>query len=102
MDLLRKWMRIWQFRRIPLAQAHDVNAIPRVVHVQGEQAAEPPEVGAIGIPESGRPEVGPQAIEVEDHLDGSAVDLAEVHHAVGRIGRSARWAREVRDVGHEA
>ena len=59
-----------------------VPAIVRVVDVERQEAAEPPEVAPGGFHQPSRPRSGLEPLEVEHHLDRPAVVLAEVHDPI--------------------
>ena len=86
--------------RVPLAEGDDRAAVVGVGDVERQEAAEPPEVAPGRVPAAVAAPLGLEAVEVEDHLDGPAVDLAEVHHPVLGVGRAAGRAGQVGDETH--
>ena len=79
-------VRIGKRGGMAFAEGDDVAGVVGVVDVEREEAAEAVEVGAVGVIEATWADFGFEAVEVEDELDGAAVDGAEIHDRGGGIG----------------
>ena len=78
----------------------DVLSVAGIVDVERQKRAESPKIATIIIPARVATALGPNSVEIENHLDRTPVAIAKVHNSVLGISRAANRASEMRYVTH--